>query len=92
MLLNYQLKTAEKKLFYLAGSIKKEIMEIYFLDLRDNFGTTQCIVEKDKPFFKQLEKIQLESVIKVNGIVSKRTSETINKDLKTGEIEIYQVF
>ncbi len=67
---------------------KRDHGNLLFLDLRDNFGTTQCIVEKDKPFFKQLEKIQLESVIKVNGIVSKRTSETINKDLKTGEIEI----
>ena len=67
---------------------KRDHGNLLFLDLRDNFGTTQCIVEKDKPFFKDLEKIQLESVIKINGIVSKRTAETINKDLKTGEIEI----
>ena len=51
-------------LFYLDGSIKKEIMVIYFLDLRDNYGTTQCIIEKDKPFFKELEKMQLESLLK----------------------------
>ena len=38
--------------------------------------------------FKELEKIQLETVIKIKGIVKKRTSETINKELKTGEIEI----
>ena len=67
---------------------KRDHGNLLFLDLRDNFGTTQCIVEKDKPFFKDLEKIQLESVIKINGLVSKRTTETINKDLKTGEIEI----
>ena len=67
---------------------KRDHGNLLFLDLRDNFGTTQCIVEKDKPFFKDLEKIQLESVIKINGLVSKRTAETINKDLKTGEIEI----
>ena len=67
---------------------KRDHGNLLFLDLRDNFGTTQCIIEKDKPFFNELEKIQLESVIKIVGTVNKRTSETINKELKTGEIEI----
>ena len=67
---------------------KRDHGNLLFLDLRDNFGTTQCIIEKDKPFFKDLEKMQLESVIKINGVVNKRTPETINKELKTGEIEI----
>ena len=67
---------------------KRDHGNLLFLDLRDNFGTTQCIIEKDKPFFNELEKIQLESVIKINGTVNKRTTETINKELKTGEIEI----
>ena len=67
---------------------KRDHGNLLFLDLRDNFGTTQCIIEKDKPFFNELEKIQLESVIKINGKVNKRTTETINKELKTGEIEI----
>ncbi len=67
---------------------KRDHGNLLFLDLRDNYGTTQCIIQKDKPFFKELEKIQLESVIKINGIVSKRSKETINKELKTGEIEI----
>ena len=67
---------------------KRDHGNLLFLDLRDNYGTTQCITEKDKPFFKDLEKIQLETVIKINGHVSKRTPETINKELKTGDIEI----
>ena len=67
---------------------KRDHGNLLFLDLRDNYGTTQCIIQKDKPFFKELEKIQLESVIKINGVVSKRSKETINKELKTGEIEI----
>ena len=67
---------------------KRDHGNLLFIDLRDNFGTTQCIVEKDKSFFKELEKMQLESVIKITGIVSKRSPDTINKDLKTGEIEI----
>ena len=67
---------------------KRDHGNLLFIDLRDDYGTTQCIIEKDKPFFKELEKIQLESVIKINGVVSNRTPETINKELKTGEIEI----
>ena len=67
---------------------KRDHGNLLFIDLRDSYGTTQCIIEKDKSFFKELEKIQLETVIKIKGIVKKRTSETINKELKTGEIEI----
>ena len=67
---------------------KRDHGNLLFLDLRDNYGITQCLIDKDNKFFKELEKIQLESVIKVNGIVSERTSDTINKELKTGEIEV----
>ena len=59
---------------FLSGWInkKRDHGNLLFIDLRDNFGTTQCIIEKDKSFFKELEKMQLESVIKISGIVSKR--------------------
>ena len=67
---------------------KRDHGNLLFLDLRDNYGVTQCLIDKDNKFFKELEKIQLESVIKVNGIVSERTIDTINKELKTGEIEV----
>ena len=67
---------------------KRDHGNLLFIDLRDNYGTTQCILEKNNSFFKELEKMQLETVIKVTGVVSKRTKETINKELKTGEIEI----
>ncbi len=67
---------------------KRDHGNLLFLDLRDNYGITQCLIDKGNKFFKELEKIQLESVIKVDGIVSKRTIDTINKELKTGEIEV----
>ena len=67
---------------------KRDHGNLLFLDLRDNFGITQCLIDKDNKFFKELEKIQLESVIKIDGAVSERTSDTINKELKTGEIEV----
>ena len=61
---------------------KRDHGNLLFLDLRDNYGITQCLIDKDNKFFKELEKIQLESVIKVKGIVSERTFDTINKELK----------
>ena len=67
---------------------KRDHGNLLFIDLRDNFGVTQCIVNKDNSNFSQLEKIPLESVIKVEGNVLKRSSDTINNEIQTGEIEI----
>ena len=67
---------------------KRDHGNLLFIDLRDNYGLTQCIVDKNNPSFKQLEKVQLESVIKVIGKVVERSKDTINFELKTGEIEI----
>ena len=67
---------------------KRDHGNLLFIDLRDNYGMTQCIIDKSNENFKSLEKIQLESVIKINGKVVERTKETINNDLQTGEIEV----
>jgi aspartyl-tRNA synthetase len=67
---------------------KRDHGNLLFIDLRDNYGMTQCIVDKSNESFKLLEKIQLESVIKINGKVVKRSDDTINTELQTGEIEV----
>ena len=67
---------------------KRDHGNLLFIDLRDNYGMTQCIIDKSNENFKSLEKIQLESVIKIKGKVVERTKETINTDLQTGEIEV----
>ncbi len=74
----------------LAGWInkKRDHGNLLFVDLRDNFGVTQCVIDKSNKFFKELEKLQLESVIKIDGVVVERSQETINPDLNTGEIEV----
>ena len=68
---------------------KRDHGNLLFIDLRDNYGITQCVVEKNNKNFSELEKLQLESVIKVVGKVVERSKETINPEIKTGEIEIY---
>jgi len=67
---------------------KRDHGNLLFVDLRDNYGITQCIIDKSNESFKLLEKIQLESVIKIKGKVVKRSGVTINSELQTGEIEI----
>ena len=67
---------------------KRDHGNILFVDLRDNYGITQCIINKDNKNFNELEKIQLETVIQINGEVVYRSKDTINKDIETGEIEI----
>ena len=83
-------KKFTKKDVILSGWInkKRDHGNLLFIDLRDHYGITQCVIDKENKFFKELEKLQLETVIKINGKVIERTKETINKDLSTGEIEV----
>ena len=67
---------------------KRDHGNLLFIDLRDNYGMTQCIIDKSNENFKLLEKIQLESVIRIKGKVVKRSDDTINSELQTGEVEV----
>ena len=67
---------------------KRDHGNLLFIDLRDHFGITQCVIENKDKNFKTLEKIKPESVLMVDGLVVKRSKETQNKDLKTGLIEV----
>ena len=67
---------------------KRDHGNLLFIDLRDNYGITQCVVDKDNQVFKNIEKLPLESVVKISGEVLERDKETINPNLSTGEIEI----
>ena len=67
---------------------KRDHGNLLFIDLRDHYGITQCIIDKDNKNFSRLEKIQLETVIKIDGQVLERSKDTINKEIETGEIEV----
>ena len=67
---------------------KRDHGNLLFFDLRDHFGLTQCVIENTDTLFKLVEKIKPESVVCVSGKVIKRSSDTINKELFTGEVEI----
>jgi len=67
---------------------KRDHGNLLFFDLRDHFGLTQCVIENSNTFFKVAEKIKPESVVSVTGEVINRSSDTVNKDLFTGEVEV----
>ena len=68
---------------------KRDHGNLLFIDLRDHYGMTQCVVDNKNKYFSTLEKIRLETVVCVHGKVVARTPETINKDLATGSIEVF---
>src|SRR5690606_30845294 len=58
------------------------------VDLRDHFGLTQLVAEKDSASFTELESVKSESVICVTGRVAARDASNVNPNLATGEIEV----
>ena len=67
---------------------KRDHGQLVFVDLRDHFGLTQCVIDSSDACFSMVESTRLESVVTITGTVLKRSDETINKSLPTGHIEV----
>lgn len=67
---------------------KRDHGNLLFVDLRDHYGLTQCVVDISSPIFPTLESARPESVITVAGTVVERTADTVNPRLETGGIEV----
>ena len=67
---------------------KRDHGNLLFVDLRDHYGVTQCVVDTSSPIFAAIEQARPESVVTVTGKVVARSAETANARLATGEIEI----
>ena len=61
---------------------------LLFIDLRDHYGLTQCVVDPEAPAFAAAEKVRAEWVIRVDGKVVIREGDTVNPNLPTGEVEV----
>ncbi|MDD7908883.1 aspartate--tRNA ligase [Pseudovibrio exalbescens] len=62
---------------------------LLFIDLRDNYGMTQCVVDPDSAAFKLAETVRAEWCIRIDGEVKRRSEETANEGLETGHIEVF---
>jgi aspartyl-tRNA synthetase len=67
---------------------KRDHGQLLFIDLRDHYGLTQCVVDTSSPMFPALERLRVESVVTVTGKVVQRWAETINDKLPTGHVEV----
>ncbi|HZB90246.1 MAG TPA: aspartate--tRNA ligase [Stellaceae bacterium] len=74
----------------LAGWVhrKRDHGSLLFVDLRDHYGITQCVIDQSSPLFQAADSLRLESVISFTGTVVRRSPETVNPKLPTGEIEL----
>ena len=67
---------------------KRDHGNLLFIDVRDNFGITQCVIDSSHSKFQEISNYSNESVIKIMGKVEQRSKDTINEKISTGEIEI----
>jgi aspartyl-tRNA synthetase len=74
----------------LAGWVhrRRDHGNLLFLDLRDHYGITQCVIESSSALFPEVDSIRLETVVSFAGRIERRSAETMNPDLPTGEIEL----
>jgi aspartyl-tRNA synthetase len=74
----------------LAGWVhrKRDHGQLLFIDLRDHYGITQCVIDISSPLFGEVDALRLESVVSFAGHVVERSPDTVNPNLDTGEIEL----
>ena len=68
---------------------KRDHGGVVFIDLRDHYGLTQCVVDSTDAAFPAVETVRNESVITITGTVRARSEETVNTSLPTGGIEVH---
>jgi aspartyl-tRNA synthetase len=62
---------------------------VLFIDLRDQYGLTQCVADPDSPAFKLVETFRSEWCVRLDGRVRPRPDGTANPELPTGMIELF---
>ncbi len=67
---------------------KRDHGQLLFVDLRDHYGVAQCVIDVSSPLFAAADALRLESVVSLTGRVLKRSADTINPALATGEVEL----
>ncbi|MDR1334649.1 MAG: aspartate--tRNA ligase [Holosporaceae bacterium] len=67
---------------------KRDHGSLLFIDLRDHYGITQCVIDSSSDIFSNVEKVRHECIVTIEGKVVERAPETVNSDNPTGEIEI----
>src|SRR5690348_13220479 len=74
----------------LAGWVhrKRDHGQLLFVDLRDHYGITQCVIDVSSSLFAEIDALRLETVLSLTGRVVRRSPDTVNPNLPTGEVEL----
>ncbi len=67
---------------------KRDLGGLLFIDLRDNYGITQLVINPGSAAFALFERVRAETVVRIDGKVVERAKDTVNPELATGEIEV----
>jgi aspartyl-tRNA synthetase len=67
---------------------KRDHGQLLFIDLRDHYGVTQCVIDISSPLFPAADVLRLESVVTMTGRIAARSADTVNPKLDTGEVEL----
>ncbi|MDJ0894305.1 MAG: aspartate--tRNA ligase [Alphaproteobacteria bacterium] len=67
---------------------KRDHGSLLFLDLRDHYGLTQCVLDQSSPHFAAAESLRVDSVVTITGPVVQRSDDTVNLNLDTGHVEV----
>jgi aspartyl-tRNA synthetase len=67
---------------------RRDLGGLLFVDLRDHYGLTQLVAQPESPVFERLTRIPKETVIRITGTVKARSSDNVNPNLSTGEVEV----
>jgi aspartyl-tRNA synthetase len=67
---------------------KRDHGQLLFIDLRDHYGVTQCVIDISSPLFPAADALRLESVVTMTGRIAARSADTVNPELGTGEVEL----
>src|ERR1700730_3457506 len=67
---------------------KRDHGQLLFVDLRDHYGITQCVLAVSSPLFSAADALRLERVVTLTGQVAARSPDTVNPKLDTGEVEL----
>ena len=67
---------------------KRDHGQLLFIDLRDHYGVTQCVIDISSPLFAAADALRLENVVTMTGRVAARSADTVNPKLDTGEVEL----
>jgi aspartyl-tRNA synthetase len=67
---------------------KRDHGQLLFIDLRDHYGVTQCVIDISSPLFAAADALRLESVVTMTGRIAARSADTVNPKLDTGEVEL----